>query len=220
MIEPIKEASGIAVYCAYVRLCDVVELIPNPKNPNTHSDEQIALLAKIIRHQGWRAPIVVSKRSGFIVAGHGRLQAAQVLQVEKVPVDFQDFATEADEWAHLIADNRIAELAEINELDLSNLLKELDGKIDLDLTGFTVDALSERSEEESDTVSAGTLQERFGVPPFSVLDARQGYWQERKRAWLSLGIQSELGRGGHPEEVQGQPATIQPASVATEQVNR
>jgi hypothetical protein len=34
------------------------------------------------------------------------------------------------------------------------------------------------------------------VPPFSVLDARQGYWQERKRAWLSLGIQSEVGRGG------------------------
>jgi len=40
-----------------------------------------------------------------------------------------------------------------------------------------------------------TLAERFVVPPFSVLDARQGYWQERKRAWLALGIQSELGRG-------------------------
>jgi hypothetical protein len=41
-----------------------------------------------------------------------------------------------------------------------------------------------------------TLAERFGVPPFSVLDARQGYWQERKRAWIALGIKSELGRGG------------------------
>jgi hypothetical protein len=40
-----------------------------------------------------------------------------------------------------------------------------------------------------------TLAERFIVPPFSVLDARQGYWQDRKRAWLALGIQSELGRG-------------------------
>jgi len=39
------------------------------------------------------------------------------------------------------------------------------------------------------------LAERFGVPPFSVLDARQGYWQTRKRTWLALGIQSELGRG-------------------------
>src|SRR5213079_1074313 len=42
-----------------------------------------------------------------------------------------------------------------------------------------------------------TLAEKFGVPPFSVLDARQGYWQERKRAWIALGIQSELGRGGN-----------------------
>jgi hypothetical protein len=43
---------------------------------------------------------------------------------------------------------------------------------------------------------AGNLAERFLVPPFSVLDARQGYWQDRKRAWLSLGIKSELGRIG------------------------
>ena len=41
-----------------------------------------------------------------------------------------------------------------------------------------------------------SLADRFGVPPFSVLDARQGAWQARKRAWIALGIQSELGRGG------------------------
>jgi len=39
------------------------------------------------------------------------------------------------------------------------------------------------------------LKRKFVMPPFSVLDARQGYWQDRKRAWLSLGIESELGRG-------------------------
>ncbi len=43
---------------------------------------------------------------------------------------------------------------------------------------------------------SGALATRFVVPPFTVLDARQGGWQERKRAWLSLGIRSELGRGG------------------------
>ena len=43
--------------------------------------------------------------------------------------------------------------------------------------------------------SRGKLSDKFVVPPFSVLDARQGYWQDRKRAWISLGIQSELGRG-------------------------
>ena len=49
--------------------------------------------------------------------------------------------------------------------------------------------------EDPEEAPRATLAERFIVPPFSVLDARQGYWQERKRAWLALGIQSELGRG-------------------------
>jgi hypothetical protein len=44
-----------------------------------------------------------------------------------------------------------------------------------------------------------TLAERFGIPPFSVLDARKGWWQDRKRAWIDLGIRSELGRGAGPK---------------------
>ncbi len=44
-------------------------------------------------------------------------------------------------------------------------------------------------------VANATLAERFGIPPFSILDARKGWWQDRKRAWLDLGIRSELGRG-------------------------
>jgi len=42
---------------------------------------------------------------------------------------------------------------------------------------------------------ASSLGDRFMLPPFSVLNAREGWWQDRKRAWLALGIQSELGRG-------------------------
>ena len=63
-----------------------------------------------MKHQGWRHPITVSKQSGYIVAGHGRLAAAQSLGWAKAPVDMQDFENEADEFAHLIADNKIAEL--------------------------------------------------------------------------------------------------------------
>lgn len=130
-------ASGIPVHCAHVELADVTTLIPNPRNPNKHGDKQVAMLAKMIRHQGWRACITVSNRSGFIVTGHGRLQAAQLLGVEKVPIDRQDFANEADEWAHVIADNRIAELAEIDDDLMRGLLDDLGGMdIDMDLTGF------------------------------------------------------------------------------------
>lgn len=142
--EETPAAGQIAVHCAHAKMVDVVELIPNPRNPNKHGDKQVAMLAKIIRHQGWRAPITVSKRSGFIVTGHGRLEAAKLLQVQTVPVDFQDFATEADEWAHLVADNRIAELAEIDSGELSGLLKELEASgMDLDLAGFDTEALME-----------------------------------------------------------------------------
>jgi hypothetical protein len=137
-------ASSIPVHCAHLRLADVTSLIPNPRNPNKHGDTQVALLAKVIRHQGWRAPITISKRSGFIVTGHGRLEAAKLLQVAEVPVDEQDFATEADEWAHVIADNRIAELADADRAMLRELAEELDtGDFDMGLTGFDAEALEE-----------------------------------------------------------------------------
>ncbi|HWP25854.1 MAG TPA: hypothetical protein VNL39_05885, partial [Xanthobacteraceae bacterium] len=53
--------------------------------------------------------------------------------------------------------------------------------------------------------------ERFGIPPFSVLDARKGWWQERKRAWIDLGIRSELGRGAAPG---GSPRPLDRARIA------
>jgi hypothetical protein len=149
--------SGIDVWCRYDEAKDVTELVPNPRNPNTHGDKQIALLAKIIRHQGWRQPITVSSRSHFIVKGHGRLQAAQMLNVEQVPVEFQDYATEADEYADLIADNRLAELAEVDNEMLNGILADeavFDG-FDMDLTGFDGEALggllSEPTAPESST---------------------------------------------------------------------
>jgi DNA modification methylase len=129
--------SSIPVFCANHKLVSIEEVIPNPRNPNSHPDEQIALLAKIIKGNGWRSPIVVSKRSGFIVKGHGRLLAAKLLRCEVVPVDYQEYENEALEFADMIADNRIAELAEMEGPELKDLLLELDtGAFDMDLTGF------------------------------------------------------------------------------------
>ncbi len=151
MENDIKELSGVKVHCAFEKAVDVVDLVEHPRNPNKHGDKQIALLAKIIRNQGWRNPIVVSADSGFIVAGHGRLMAAKVLNVEQVPVDYQPFDNEAEEYAHLIADNRIAELAEADKSELAKLVRELEDKIDLDLTGFDAPSLEEllATKEES-----------------------------------------------------------------------
>lgn len=112
--------------CAYDELVDIDSLIPNPRNTNVHPDRQIELLAKIIGHQGQRAPVVVSRRSGFITKGHGRVEAMKLLGWSEVAVDYQDYASEAEEFQDMNADNEIARLASLNEGFLIEQLKELD----------------------------------------------------------------------------------------------
>ena len=101
------------VYCAYDEMVKLGGLKPNPKNPNTHSQTQIEILGKIIKEQGGRQPIKVSKRSGYIVSGHGRYEAALFIGEDEVPVDYQDYDSEESEMADLLADNRIANLRKL-----------------------------------------------------------------------------------------------------------
>ena len=130
-------SATIKVHCSHSELVDIVKLVEHPNNPNQHDDRQINLLARIIKAQGWRNPITVSKKSGYIVSGHGRLAAAKVLNESKVPVDYQDFDNEADETAHLLADNRGAELSELDFQSVGELLKGLqESDFELELTGF------------------------------------------------------------------------------------
>ena len=105
---PKAYAGGVPVFCAHDAIVPLKEIQPNPKNPNQHPPEQIKLLASIIRATGWRAPITVSKRSGLVTKGHGRLMAAELEDLTEAPVDYQDYASEAEELADLTADNRIA----------------------------------------------------------------------------------------------------------------
>jgi len=103
------------IRCSHAKVVGLAELRPHPKNPNRHPQKQIELLGKIIAHQGWRRPIRVSNLSGFITAGHGASMAAKAMGWESVPVDYQDYETEQDELADLVADNRIAELAYLDK---------------------------------------------------------------------------------------------------------
>lgn len=156
--EPKAWADGVPVFCAHDEIVDAATLVPNPKNPNQHPDSQIQLLGRIIRQTGWRQSITVSTRSGFIVKGHGRLTAAALEGLKAVPVDFQNYASEAEEYADLVADNRIAELAEIDNKLLADIFADVDtGEIPMELTGYTEDevetlvtALSEALHEDND----------------------------------------------------------------------
>ena len=158
------------------KLVPIEEIIPNPRNPNKHDDNQIGLLAKIIKFQGWRLPIVVSNQSGFIVRGHGRLQSAKLLNLEEVPVSFQDYENDAQEWSDLIADNRIAELAEIDRASLKDLIEELDtGEIDMDFTGFDEKSLGNLVSEIFQDVEQLTAEKenKFGIEVFCASEQQQ-----------------------------------------------
>ena len=77
-VPPPREVTpdGFKVYCAYDEIVETDSLKPNPRNPNRHPEAQVKMLAHIIAEQGWRAPITVSRRSGYIVRGHARRLAS------------------------------------------------------------------------------------------------------------------------------------------------
>lgn len=126
------------VHCAHDKMVLLKSLVPNPKNPNHHPKKQIELLARIIGETGWRAPITVSNRSGMIVRGHCRFAAASELGAELVPVDYQDYDSDEAEIADLLADNRIAELAEWDVEALDGIIDGFDfDTMDIEMTGFT-----------------------------------------------------------------------------------
>lgn len=129
---------------------DINELKPHKDNTNRHPKEQIERLAKIINYQGFRSPIVVSNLSGFIVSGHGRLEAAKKLGLTKVPVSYQDFEDEKMELAHLNADNAIALWAEIDMKAMTESLNEINFDLDLDFLGFKDFRLDESEKNDSE----------------------------------------------------------------------
>ncbi len=132
----------IPVFCSYDEIVDINKLKPNPKSPNTHSDSQVSLLSEVIKKTGWRASITVSKLSGLIVKGHCKLKAAKYAGFSKVPVEYQDFKNEEEELAALLADNKIAELSEIDEKLLKEIFETCDFE-ELLLTGYSQDEYNE-----------------------------------------------------------------------------
>jgi len=132
------------IYCSYTKLVDPNNLKGNPKNPTQHPKAQIELLAKIIRQHGWRTSITVSNRSGLIVRGHGRHEAALLLGLKEVPVDYQDYANEAVEYADLLADNRISELSDMDRATLKDVMDSLNSYgYDLSLTAYSEHEVSQ-----------------------------------------------------------------------------
>lgn len=125
-----------------IKIVDIDLLIECPKNNNSHPEEQIERLAKLIQHTGFRNPLVVSNRSGFVVCGHGRIAAAKKAGLKEVPVIYQDFKDEAEEYAYLTADNAIASWASIDLSKVNAEMIEFGPEFDIELMGiknFTIE---------------------------------------------------------------------------------
>jgi hypothetical protein len=147
---------------------------------------------------------VLCDEASNLIAGHGRVLAAQSLGLETVPVMTAAGWSEAKKRAYLIADNKLT----LNgEWDLGALKIELaelrEADFDIDLTGFSLDEVGDLFNEAPEPTGNGSLADQFMIAPFSVLNAREGWWQNRKRLWIGLGIQSELGRGENLSAMEG-----------------
>jgi hypothetical protein len=127
---------------SHIEMWLVGRLIPYARNPRTHSDAQIAQIAASIAEFGFNNPILVDTNAG-IIAGHGRLLAAQKLGLEEVPVIVLDHLSEAQKRAYIIADNQLALNAGWDDEILRSELAALQSEsFDVSLIGFEDEELA------------------------------------------------------------------------------
>ena len=137
----------------------VNELIPYAKNARTHTNEQIDKVAKSIEEFGFLNPVIISE-GNEIIAGHCRVLAAKKLGLEEVPCIKEDFLTEAQKRAYILADNKLALDAGWDEELLASELAELDELgFDLELSGFALDELEELLAVPADDQPTGQSQD-------------------------------------------------------------
>ena len=208
------------------RIKPIADLIPDEHNMNAGTERGRHLLETSVQQLGLGRSVVTDRNGRVIagnktteVAGAVGIQKVVTVQtdgdtlvvVQRTDLDLQD---ENDPRARQLAfaDNRVGEVSlawDAEQIEQITAITDLSAYVMPDELREIVTEAEARAAAAAAAAGAGgagaaptpevaakTLAERFGVPPFSVLDARQGYWQTRKAAWVALGIQSELGRGG------------------------
>lgn len=124
------------IHCKYDELVDPKKLKSHPKNRNKHPPDQIERLSKILDYQGFRHAIKVSKRSGCITSGHGRMEAAKRLKLGQVPVVYQDYDSDEQEYADVQSDNAIASWSELDFSGINADIGDLGPDFDIDMLGI------------------------------------------------------------------------------------
>lgn len=189
----------------------MAELKQDPANANKGTPRGAAMLDYSLREFGAARSVVADKN--LVVIGGNKTQGA----AEKVGIgdavfvhttgdrlvvvvrDDLDLATDVRAKELAVADNRISEANLVWDIEQLRAYETegvpLTNALWADDEFRALVGARDPEDGGSVTVPGPKLNDLFGVPPFSVLDARQGYWQDRKRAWIGLGIKSETGRG-------------------------
>jgi len=145
---------------------NIKELIPYCNNSRTHSDDQVLQIASSIKEFGFTNPVLIDGQGG-IIAGHGRIMAAQKLKMDEVPTITLSDLSEAQKKAYIIADNQLAlnagwdkELLRVEFAELEEL------GFDLELTGFSVDEMAnifDDSEQKDTEPAEQSYAETFSI---------------------------------------------------------
>jgi ParB-like nuclease domain len=120
-----------------IKLVPILELRPNPRNPNKHSEDQVNRLMAALRRDGQTRPLLARKANSMLIAGHGVHTAARRLGWEHISVVFLD-VEQRDADRIMLSDDRLAALSELDQRRVADLLQEVaDG--DLMATGYSVE---------------------------------------------------------------------------------
>lgn len=172
---------------------NIDELIPYINNPR-NNDHAVDYVASSIKNFGFKVPVVIDSKNE-IITGHTRIKASAKLGIKEIPCIIADDLNEAQIKAFRLADNKVSEYSdwdletlelELEELKLDDISMDDFG---FDEISFDIDAKDRYTEYES-----GGIVKDYIETPFSILDSTSARWLDRKRAWLSMGIKSEVGR--------------------------
>jgi len=173
----------------------------DPKNYRIHGDRNKRIIKKSLEDCGAGRSVLVDK-DNILIAGNGVYEQAQELGLkvriiesdgtDLIVVKRTDISSEDEKRKLLaLADNHASDTS---VFDFDMVLQDFTAD-QLDIWEFSLgDIKIDLSEIVADQERVGSLRDKFIIPPFSVLDTKQGQWQDRKKAWLALGIKSEAGR--------------------------
>jgi hypothetical protein len=173
------------------------QLLANPLNWRIHTKLQQAVLTDELEGVGWVQTVTVNQRTGHMVDGHLRVELALTAGAPMVPVTYVDLS-DSEEKRVLATLDPIGAMAMPDPDKLDQLLQGIEevGENTKKMLGDVAERAGLYDDADPKGPHLGALRDKFIVPPFTVLDARQGYWKQRKEAWKALGYDSAAGREG------------------------